>query len=569
MNEKINAALLYFFLLPKSMYVRQGVHMPHLQAILRAKLKMDDRRPGGWSAIRHQQDKKEINTATLVTMGLALLMGLTFTIVLLIRDDLLRLTLYFTLFGFMLSTFLIMDFGQILIDTRDNDILLPKPVKSETFVAARLIHILIHVTKVVVPLSFFGCVAMLVKTGMWGTIVFILTIALLTMLTFALVNATYLVIIRLFSVERLNSILTSFQIIFAILTYGAYQFLPRLVDLRSLEDLDLLEKKWIWAFPSFWLAAAWKLLYTFSPEVPLLIGGLLSVLIPVLAIWMVIRYLAPVFLSKLSMMSAGIGSHTGSRRRDRVDKAMYRNSLFRLAAPGLERESMKYTWSITGRYRDFRMKVYPQVGYGLVMFVLVGYRMVEGLDPEEIREMSEKLRFPVLIIIYFSWMIFYTALFQLPYYQKHNAAWIFFITPLEKPGKVLSGAIKACLVKFWFPAVACITLATIAFLGWHTLPNLLFGFSNVWLILMMATWFMLDKLPFTMPPSTLERGNFSIKIMWMMILMPAVAIPHYFLWNHPVILLCASVLTLSAGLILLYFFKRITWSDLKMAESTL
>src|SRR6187399_2647866 len=113
MNNFINKVLLWCFLLPSGIYRRLGADIPQLKAILIAKLTIDDRTVTGLYAARSRNKEGGSSLATVMTMVIAFVMGLLFTFVFAIDDDLSRLTVYFLIFGFMLAMFLITDFSHI------------------------------------------------------------------------------------------------------------------------------------------------------------------------------------------------------------------------------------------------------------------------------------------------------------------------------------------------------------------------------------------------------------------------------------------------------------------------
>src|SRR5687768_13524567 len=146
----LNKGFLKLALLPKGAYTRLGVNYAHLQAILLAKLTMDDRRPNTMMQMRQQKSDKPVTGATIMSMFISAVMGLLYLISFALGNDIIvQLTFYFSLFFFMLSAMLIADFTGVLIDVRDNYIILPKPVSDRTVVVARLLHIFIHICKLV------------------------------------------------------------------------------------------------------------------------------------------------------------------------------------------------------------------------------------------------------------------------------------------------------------------------------------------------------------------------------------------------------------------------------------
>jgi ABC-2 type transport system permease protein len=97
----INRAFLKLALLPKGIYKKMGVHIPHLTSILRTKLIMDDRRPTTLHQTRRNKAKKPVNLATVGTMFISALLGLLYLMSFSVGNDKnTQLTFYYSLFFF-------------------------------------------------------------------------------------------------------------------------------------------------------------------------------------------------------------------------------------------------------------------------------------------------------------------------------------------------------------------------------------------------------------------------------------------------------------------------------------
>jgi ABC-2 type transport system permease protein len=566
MNKQINRFLVWCFLLPSGLYERFGADMAQLRAILGTKLMIDDRTATGLNKVRNQHKEGDTSDATLFTMLISLVMGLAFVLAFMFDDDLTRMTFYFSLFSFMLAMLLITDFSHILIDVRDNFIILPKPVNAQTFLIARLLHIITHMTKILIPLALPGWIAMWISRGVWGAIVFIPVMILLTMLTFAVVNALYLLIMRLFSPARINGIITSVQIIFSIVLYGSYQLLPRLIGRSVIEEVDLTHMPLMWVFPTYWMGGAWSYLYSFVPEPQLIISLVMSVITPLVAVWVMVKYLAPAFFRKLSLINAGVSNEEEVKKSSKETTSSTGgliNIISRVCTSnGIERQSFLLTWRLMGRIRDFKLKVYPQIGYMVVIIAMFIIRDNGKFDAEELLELSRRTKATILLAIYFSSLVYVAAVYQLPYYANFKAAWIYYSSPLVRPGFVLQGAVKACLIMFFIPLVLILAILGISFYGFQLIPNLLFGFGNIFLASALYSALVLNKLPFSITPKASAAGQTSIRNMVILLILPFFGIPHYFLFDFPWVLCIASLFTIGGGLGVLYYLKWIGWGYL-------
>ena len=563
MNNYINKFLLWCFLMPSGLYRKFGADVTHLKAILTYKLIIDDRTATGLYKARSGSRGGDSSRATLFTMIISLVMGFMFLFVFAFEENLTRMTMFFSFFGFMLAMFLITDFSHILIDVKDNYIILPKPVTSQTFLLARLLHIVIHVMKILVPMSLPAVIGIWISRGVWGAIVFIPMVALLTMLTFALVNAVYLLIMRVFSPAKINSIITSVQIGFSILLYGSFQLLPRIINTSVIEQVDLSDIGLMWIFPSYWMALGWICFYSFANGANLIIGAVLSVVVPLLSVWVMVRFLAPSFFRKLSMISAGTPDDAKTKPDTREiihDKTGFLAKVAGLFThAGIERESFLFTWRMTGRSRDFKMKVYPQVGYLVVLFVMLFIGHSDRMDPDSMTLLTSRMKFVILSVIYLSCVIYMGAVYQLPYYDNFKASWIYFAAPLRIPGLIISGALKACFVKFFMPVVVTLTVVGIFLFGMTIVPNLLFGLGNVFLVGTLYSWVVMDRLPFSVSPKLVAQGQTTFRNIFMLIALPIFALPHYFLFNFPVVLCIIAIVSISTGWMVLRYTKSISW----------
>ena len=566
MNKYINSFLLWWFLLPSGIYRRFGADMAHLRAILANKLTIDDRSATGLQKMRNQKDGKETNTATIITMVISLGMGLLFLFVFAMDDDLTRLTFYLTIFGFMLAMFLITDFSHILIDVKDNFIILPKPVTPQTFLLARLLHILVHVSRIIIPMALPGWIGLWISRGLWGAIVFIPILILLTILTFALVNAAYLMIMRLFSPSKINSIITSVQIAFSIILYGGFQLISRILGESFLEQIDLNQYGWIWIFPSYWMAACWSYLYSFTPDPDFILGTVLSIVVPLFSLWLMIRFLAPAFFRKLSMISAGTVDESKKHSTGASSGASSKLSV-RIAGiftqKGIEREAFLFTWRLTGRSRDFKLKVYPQIGYLIILLVLFFLRGDNSSMFEIVAMESPRMRSLIITMIYFSSILYMSAIAQVHYHEQFKAAWVYYSTPLHRPGFIIRGAFKAMMAKFFWTTMMILLIAGLLIFGPGVLPNLVCGFGNVFLLSAMFSWLWVNKLPFSISPKKAGENQSTFRNIAMLIGLPLFGVPHYFLFDFPIVLCIIGVITFSAGWLVLRYTWGIGWDQLK------
>lgn len=333
-----------------------------------------------------------------------------------------------------------------------------------------------------------------------------------------------------------------------------------------LEELDLSQMAVMWLFPTYWLAGAWIYLYSFEPDPQLILSLVLSVLVPVIAVWVMVKYLAPAFFRKLSMINAGVGgdeeSEKNKKERSQSGGGLISTISRILTSAGIERQSFLITWRLMGRIRDFKLKVYPQIGYMVVLIVMLVIRGEGKVDPNAMLEWTGWTKSTILIAIYISIQVYISAVYQLPFYSNFRAAWMYDSSPLIRPGVVLRGAVKACLVRFFMPVLLILAILGISFYGFRLIPNLLFGFGNIFLFSVLYSYAVVNKFPFSVSPQ-LASGNTAMRNILIFFMLLLLGVPHYFLFDFPWVLCIGSVLTIGGGLGVLYFMKWIGWGYLR------
>jgi hypothetical protein len=152
-----------------------------------------------------------------------------------VGSPLVGMTIVHTTVLIMLTMTLIADFTNVLLDTNDNAILQPRPVSGRTLLLARTAHICIYLGLLGISLSLATMVVGTIRRSWWFVPVYLLTLDGCLMLAICVASLFYLVGLRAIGTERLRDIVLYIQILFTVLVFGVYQFLPRVVDMTRLE----------------------------------------------------------------------------------------------------------------------------------------------------------------------------------------------------------------------------------------------------------------------------------------------------------------------------------------------
>ncbi|MEI6263559.1 MAG: hypothetical protein WCP74_00550 [Sphingobacteriia bacterium] len=563
----INQFFLFLLLLPKSIYEKMGVNTRHLKAILTTKLMMDDRRPPSIQQRQKRKNAKPIKWATLGTMFLSAFLGLFFIISFFISKDVItQFFLFFSFFIFLLASTLISDFTNVLIDIRDNAIILPKPINDKTFLLARLLHIIIHVSKMVLPMALPSLITVGMIYGSWGVIALIFLIPPVTLFTIFLINAIYILILKVSTPEKFKNIISYFQIIFAVAIYGSYQIVPRMINMSAFKNYHFPQTSISLLAPPFWFAGSWEFLYHQNYTIIIICAFILSIVMPALSIWVVIKYFAPSFNQKLAMISGSDAAETihASKTNTVVNQKPFAEILSNLfTQKGAERMGFLHAWYITSRSRDFKMRVYPAIGYLLVYMIIMILQSKKGAI-EELQNQTIGGKFIFLGGIYFISFVIIQALTQIKYSDKYKASFIFYTSPIAIPGHIISGAVKATILKFYMPLALCVCSLGVAIMGINILPNLLLGMSNQLCICFLIAYVSFVEMPFSRTESiTVKTGSFIRGIISMVIPL-ILATLHFFIYNYLIAVLILLVLSMIAVWLVAGSVYNKTWSNLKV-----
>lgn len=506
----MNKVLLSLLRLFNAIWRRMGVNPAHLHTILEAKLKMDARRKTAFNYRRSAQ-KKEVKGQDFLVMFVMAFMGIGLMVLLLMFEHSSSgIFIYLSFWMAILSLTLISDFTDVLIDVRDNYILLPRPVDSKTLAVSRILHVFFYLTKLVIPFSLSGLIGVGVKFGPLATILLAFLILMSVLMTIFFVNLLYLLMLNMLSPRKFKEIINYFQIAFYAVVFLGYQILPRLIDFQVIGGTNLFHKIYLWPLPSMWLASIWDLFFYPPQGVMIYIMAILGLLTPLVAIYVVSTVLSRNFSQKMfSIGEGGGGSESAAKSQAVLPRPARFNWAQRSAqwfcGPQLERSIYELTWKLTGRSRDFKLKFYPNLimlpVYFLLIFVFPAIRDSKN-SATDFQQGSM-----YLFGFYFSMIILISGLSLLQFSEKYKASWFYRALPLAQPGLVLTGSFKAIIVKFYLPVYLLITLGSVLFFGWHVLDDALLAFFGILAVITGVAILTHYIFPFTKSWDEASRGG--------------------------------------------------------------
>lgn len=527
-----------------------GVNVTQLRAILTAKLMMDDRRP---IHLNRKNSNKESKPSKYIWIGRFLLSGLLGIILIFPiiskANELVKMVMVFTLLLIILSAMLITEFTTVLLDAKDNQIILPKPVNDRTFLLSRILHLIIFILDLSIPISIPVMITLLIRNGISGMVAFMIIAPFAIIFTVFLLNIFYLFMLKNLSIQKFKSLVTYFQIFLAIIIYGGYQFIPRWMSSESYLSYKFSENLNSLLIPTYWFAAAWEIFLSGFTNAGLIriAGALFAFLFPIISIWAMIVYFGPTFNRKLSSLSSSgtdpeypstIQSSLHLNKTKKRGKRIYQWLSEKLTQKGSEKMGFEFTWLLTARSRDFKLKTYPGIGY-IVVYIVILLFSGRGLNFTKLA-LSESSK-PILLIssLYITQFFMMGALANSKASDKYKAAWIFYISPIRFPGSIITGTVKSLLCKFSAPVILIITPIAFWLFGWRAIPNILFSIGNIVCLTYLTAYLAISEIPFSVPENAAGRGMTFIKNLLVGILPVGIGVFHYFIVSMiPLLILC-------------------------------
>lgn len=460
-----------------------GVDYKIMRKILQIKLTMDGRRVPTIFSQNAKKKDKEINNQYIKSLWIYVLFGLfMIPFVLMGENYLFQMSLFFGIFTFFVMTSLISDFSSVLLDIRDRNILYPKPVDRKTISTAKMVHVVIYLSFLTIALVSIPLLVGLIKNGILFFVVSVVNIILINLLIVCLTALIYLTILRFFDGEKLKDIINYVQIGLSLMIMIGYQLL-----IRSFQFIDLtvsFEPKWwqIFIFP-MWFGANMEMMMNGTFQSFYLLFTVLGILIPLLSIWIYMKF-NHVFEQSLQKLTYhGIAKKTKQRNLQQL-------LLKVICQSNEERAFFRFASSMMKNERDFKLKVYPSLGFSIVipfLFIMNGFNT-------NLEQLSTSKSY---LTIYSSLIMIPTIMIMLKFSGKFKGAWIYRVAPIQQLKPMFSGTIKAFIIKLYLPIYLLLSVIFIGLFGVRVFPDLVIVFLNACTYAVICFMILKKSIPFS------------------------------------------------------------------------
>jgi ABC-2 type transport system permease protein len=527
----------------RKIYESGGINFDQLLAILRVKLMMDNRRQNA-SLNRGMQQKKETNNRfVMILVSYIFLGGLLTVYVVLIDSVFIATTILHTFIMVMLAMTLITDYSAVLLDTADSMILLPRPVDSRTLFAARLTHIALYVGLITLSVSIVPMIVIAAKFGAYTWLVFMFTLVMNALFTLFFTSLVYLLLMKFTSEERLKDILNYVQIGVAIFIFAFYQLMPRILNMEDLQNIQFEPSWWNYLIPTMWMAGTIEAFTVSGMTLYNLPHIVLCLIVPIFGLWVMNKYFATVFNQKLQGLSMELktpakdislqGGPSVSNENMGKPSLMQRLSEVFTINP-IERSAFQLVWIQVSRDRKIRLRLYPQFAYVFVLLFVFMFSFMRREEDFATAFENIKNQSWYLFLIYFGSTVLSTSMVLIPYSDDFKAAWVYYAIPIQKPGDILVGALKAQITKLFLPFYLILAIIILAVWGLKALDDIVFGFFNIMILSLISALIMKPLLPFSEQGSTQEQSGNFIRGLLTFTIFGVIAFIHYLFtrWDY-------------------------------------
>lgn len=550
--------ILAFLLLFRGFWERLGVNFEQFTAILKTKTTLENRKP---LTFKKRNTSSSSSSASIVQFIMYLIFGLLFlAIIILIPDRYLAVSIMLLCFTSMLSITLVSDFSPILLDTRDQYIIMPKPVNDRTITLSRITFIAIKLFNQVIALSLPLLVYVLFSWEIIAVLLLCLQLILSTLVSLVFVNGFYLISIKYLPIQKFKDLISYIQIGLSLLIFLSYYIGPNLIRTIVESQVTIEQLKFLWLFPSTWIASFQSLvLGNFTPLNIVL--SVLGLAVPFLGIYAYTRLFSEGFNAKIAALASAdaVPTETLSVALQNSTKLpLYKKIAARVCSTPLEEAGFSIVWLISSKTREFKQQLYPSLAYLPIYFIFLFLRTGEDLSlNEKLNKMAESGLY--IIMFYLSLLTILTVFHLITQSNKYKAAWIYYVSPISRPGQLMSGVLKACLIKYVLPFNILFICICIPLFGLSAINDLLLSAAVGGIESILIMLFLVKNYPFSKASQSNSKALVNLFILGFLGLLGYL---HQVIFRHELLIWGLTAAGWTLFFIMLKYLKKEDWKSL-------
>ncbi|MFT5875964.1 MAG: hypothetical protein ACI8WT_004964 [Clostridium sp.] len=541
----------------QSLYEKLGVNYKTMRMILQIKLTMDGRRVSTVMRNNKKKDDKEDKNNYLSLLTINLFMSIFIGFILMSgMASMIATNIVIGINLFMMVSLMISDFSAVLLDVGEKNILLPKPIDSKTFNAAKTTHICIYLMGLSLSLNLIPLAIGSVKYGPLFFVIFSIESILAVFIVIAVTALLYTVVLRFFDGEKLKDIINYFQILLAFVFAFGYQLVARVFNSTNMNS-EYVPKFWHALLPSMWFAAPFGIYIDGNKQSFLMFLLLLGVVGPILLITIYIKAVVPYFEKNLQKLNENGGnvSKTSENKKEFIASLVCRDKV--------EKSMFKFTQNMISTERNLKLKVYPTLAMAVFMPVLFIF-MERGNGKSFMDNIQTGYGGKIHLLMYISIFLLCFCTAFINNSDSYKGAFIYKVLPIENPGIILRGAIKGTIFKLIIPLYMLEATVFLILKGPIIIIDLIVMFLA--LLILSLVYFKLSNkaMPFSIKFAIADSGKLIRPSIITSILLGVFAIIHIVIRNNTVFVGIYGGVLLIVNVILWRISFKVSWKDIQM-----
>ena len=434
MNEFLSLKILDSF---KKIFEGFGIDYKLLRIILKTKLTLDSRRAPAINT-NNKRKKDEGQTSLLKGYFLHMLFGIFLAFfIYFIKDEMIRMMYFSGAFFFMTTMYLISDFSFVLLDTKDKNILLTKPVDSRTVSLSKVLHILIYMFRLNAFIAGPTLIALVMSNDLFVIPIFLLEILLMDLMIFLVTAFVYLLVLRFFDGELLRNIINLIQILLTILVTVGYQIAVRMIDFTSLQNMKYSFNAAHYLNPILWFGAPFEILYN-GGESYLYVFTALIIIVPVA------NFI--IYLSLSKKMESLLLKLEGEGKERPSKHGIERLIGFMINRNEISKQSFNFSNAMFRSDRSLKLKIYPALSSGILLPVLMIFNMRVG--GQEFKATGYEY-----LYLYFNLLMLPSVFYLVKFSSAWKGSYVFISSGFKDIKNLYRGLMRSLAYRFFIPLI--------------------------------------------------------------------------------------------------------------------
>lgn len=488
----------------QGLFTKNNVDYKMLRRLLQLKLTMDDRRVP--TVMNNYNKKKEGKNNLNSSLILYAFIGIFIGIMTIIPAPIfMKMNIVIGMLMFMIMSTMISDFSTVLLDINDKNILLPRPITSQTINTAKIIHITIYLSKLTAAISAAAFVIGTVKYGLVFALLFALTLIFMSGFIIFFTAILYFLVLTFFDGEKLKDIINYFQIFLSVVMMVSYQLMGRVFELVDVK-MKYSFSWWVYLLPSTWFSAPFALFLEGSRNKAIIFLSVMAILIPLISIVIYLKLIAPYFEKNLQKLN-----DNSYKNNKKADKKIKRHVIISnlLSKDKEERAFYKFTQDMLASERKLKLTIYPSLAFAVLMpFIFLINIFASASSLSDIFSKMAKGRY--YFGLYVTLMMLSLVMISLNRSERYKAAWIYKVLPIKDPSAVFKGSFKGLLIKILVPAYAIPALIFLILSGPQILLSIILILMNLVLTSLLMLKIATKELPFSRDFTYKSENNFVV-----------------------------------------------------------